>query len=49
MNMWFKVCEGRESNFEVLGKFLIHNLSSFVLKVQTEKKDQSITAESTTE
>lgn len=34
MNMWYKVCEGRESNFEVLAKFLIHNLSSFVLKVQ---------------
>lgn len=32
MNMWYKVCEGRESNFEVLAKFLIHNLSSFVLK-----------------
>lgn len=35
MNMWYKVCEGRESNFEVLGKFLIHNLSSFVLKTTT--------------
>jgi len=34
MNMWFKICEGRESNFEVLGKFLIHNLSSFVLKLK---------------
>jgi hypothetical protein len=33
MNMWFKVCEKLESNFEVLGKFLIHNLSSFILKV----------------
>jgi hypothetical protein len=32
MNMWYKVCEGRESNFEVLGKFLIHNLSSLILK-----------------
>ena len=34
MHMWFKVCEGRESNFEVLAKFLIHNLSSFVLKLK---------------
>ena len=33
MNMWFKICEGRESNFEVLAKFLIHNLSSYVLKI----------------
>ncbi len=32
MNMWYKVCEGREANFQVLAKFLIHNLSSFVLK-----------------
>ena len=36
MNMWFKICEGRESNFEVLGKFLIHNLSSLVLKQELE-------------
>jgi len=34
MNMWYKVCEGRESNFEVLAKFLIHNLSSQVLKLK---------------
>ena len=32
MNMWFKICEGREANFEVLGKFLIHNLSSHIFK-----------------
>jgi hypothetical protein len=34
MNMWYKMCEGREANFEVIGKFLIHNLSAFVLKMQ---------------
>ena len=32
MNMWYNVCEGKEANFEVLGKFLVHNLSAFVLK-----------------
>lgn len=37
MNMWYKVCEGREQNFEVLAKFLVHNLSSFVLKLRTQK------------
>lgn len=37
MNMWYKLCEGKEANFEVLGKFLIHNLSSFVLKTPEPK------------
>ncbi len=40
MNMWFKICEGRESNFEVLGKFLIHNLSSLLLKQELEIEKQ---------
>lgn len=39
MNMWYKVCEGRESNFEVLAKFLVHNLSSQVLKLKTSKEN----------
>jgi hypothetical protein len=42
MNMWFKVCEGRESNFDVLAKFLVHNLSSFVMKVMTNKNDDQV-------
>ena len=41
MNMWYKVCEGRESNFEVLGKFLIHNLSSFVLKTTSDSTNKT--------
>jgi hypothetical protein len=41
MNMWYKVCEGRESNFEVLGKFLIHNLSSFVLKTAKDSTNKT--------
>lgn len=40
MNMWFKICEGRESNFEVLAKFLIHNLSSYVMKIKTTSGEQ---------
>jgi hypothetical protein len=45
MNMWFKICEGRESNFEVLGKFLIHNLSSFVLKQPEGKTGKTALAD----
>ena len=32
MNMWYKIVENRPHNFEILAKFLIHNLSSFVMK-----------------
>lgn len=43
MNMWFKLCEGREQNFEVLGKFLVHNLSSFVLRTEhREMQEQEL-------
>lgn len=34
MNMWYKVVEGRPHNFEILAKFLIHNLSSFIMKLK---------------
>ena len=34
MNMWYKVVENRPSNFEILTKFLIHNLSSFIMKLR---------------
>jgi hypothetical protein len=46
MNMWYKVCEGRESNFEVLAKFLVHNLSSQVLKLKQPKDvlDKTLTS-----
>jgi len=35
MNMWYKVVENRPHNFEILAKFLIHNLSSFIMKIKT--------------
>lgn len=34
MNMWYKVVEGKMSNFEILAKFLVHNLSSYLLKLR---------------
>ena len=34
MNMWYKVVENRAHNFEILTKFLIHNLSSFIMKLR---------------
>jgi hypothetical protein len=35
MNMWYKICENRPHNFEILAKFLVHNLSSFIMKLKT--------------
>jgi hypothetical protein len=35
MNLWFKVVEGKYHNFEILAKFLIHNLSSFIMKLKS--------------
>lgn len=40
MNLWYKLVEGKLSNFEILAKFLIHNLSSFVMK-ETRKTDKN--------
>lgn len=41
MNMWFKLVEGKIANFEILAKFLIHNLSAYIMKVKSNKsKDQ---------
>ena len=34
MNMWYKICENRPHNFEILAKFLVHNLSSFIMKLK---------------
>jgi len=35
MNMWYKLVEGgKVQNFEILAKFLVHNLSSFLVKVK---------------
>ena len=35
MNLWYKVVEGKYYNFEILAKFLIHNLSSFIMKLKS--------------
>ena len=35
MNLWYKVVEGKYHNFEILAKFLIHNLSSFIIKLKS--------------
>lgn len=35
MNMWYKICENRPHNFEILAKFLVHNLSSFIMKLKS--------------
>lgn len=34
MNMWYKICENRPHNFEILAKFLVHNLSSYIMKLK---------------
>ncbi len=34
MNLWFKVIEGKLANFEILAKFLVHNLSSVIMKLK---------------
>ena len=39
MGLWFKIVEAGYSNFEVLSKFLLHNLASFMLK--TAKSDSN--------
>ena len=40
MNMWYKVVENRPANFEILAKFLIHNLSSFIMKLRAQADAQ---------
>ncbi len=39
MNMWYKVVEGKIQNFEILAKFLVHNLSSYIMKLKTVNSD----------
>lgn len=41
MNMWYKVVENRTHNFEILTKFLIHNLSSFIMKLRATSTSQA--------
>lgn len=41
MNMWFKLVENQRANYEILAKFLIHNLSSFMIKLKTQAQTQA--------
>lgn len=34
VNLWFKVVDQNLYNFEILAKFLVHNLSSFIMKLK---------------
>lgn len=34
MNMWYKLVENQKANYEILAKFLIHNLSSLMMKLK---------------
>lgn len=36
MNMWYKLVENQKENYEILAKFLIHNLSSFMVKLKVQ-------------
>ncbi len=47
MNMWYKICETRPHNFEILAKFLVHNLSSFIMKLKTTSSSNSSAGGST--
>ena len=43
MNMWYKIVENRQHNFEILAKFLIHNLSSFIMKLRSNSEQTART------
>lgn len=34
MNMWYKLVENQRQNYEILAKFLIHNLGSVMAKLK---------------
>ena len=36
MNMWYKLVENQRPNFEVLAKFLIHNLSTLMARLRAQ-------------
>ena len=38
MNLWYKLVEGQRANYEILAKFLIHNLSSYMSKLKTQAR-----------
>jgi len=45
MNMWFKLVENQRANYEILAKFLIHNLSSFMIKLKAQATTQATQAD----
>jgi hypothetical protein len=40
MNLWYKLVEGHRANHEILAKFLIHNLSSLMVKLKSQAPTQ---------
>ena len=41
MNLWYKLVEaGRIQNFEILAKFLVHNLSNYLVKIKQKKQEK---------
>jgi hypothetical protein len=38
MGLWYKLVEGKLANFEILAKFLIHNLSTYIMKLKKESE-----------
>jgi len=41
MNLWYKLVENQRANYEILAKFLIHNLSSHMVKLKAQAQVQS--------
>jgi hypothetical protein len=40
MNMWYKLVENQRANYDILAKFLIHNLSSFMSKLKSQAMEE---------
>jgi hypothetical protein len=38
MNMWYKLVENQRANYDILAKFLIHNLSSLMVKLKSQAR-----------
>ncbi len=41
MNMWYRLVEGKIQNFEILAKFLVHNISSIGMKLKLNEKENT--------
>jgi hypothetical protein len=44
MNMWYRLVEGKIQNFEILAKFLVHNISSIGMKLKLSEKENTTSA-----